>query len=51
MGGSDPYFEEAKTSNDHIERTYQMFITHPVYSCAAVGIFIFIALAYVFLQR
>ena len=54
MGGSDALFEESKTSGDAIdmvERTVNMFNTHPVYSCAALGTFFFAMFVYAFLQR
>jgi hypothetical protein len=54
MGGSDPLFEEAKMSGDAldmVDRMHTMFITHPVYTCTAIGTFILAILIYVFLQR
>ena len=54
MGGTDPMFEEAKVSGDMldiVDRMHSMFITHPVYTCAAIGTFILSILIYVFLQR
>jgi hypothetical protein len=54
MGGSDPMFEEAKVSGDAldmIDRMHSMFITHPFYTCIAIGTFILSILIYVFLQR
>lgn len=55
MGGSDPFFEEAKVSSDglltHIDIAHSMFVEHPVYCCLAVGTLIFVMLASAFLQR
>lgn len=45
-------FEEAKVSGDDlVDRMHSMFITHPVYTCMAIGAFILSILIYVFLQR
>ena len=52
MGGSDPFFEEAKVSsdaNDLIDRVYNMFQEHPVYCCTAMGTFFLTIMIYVFL--
>lgn len=54
MGGSDPLFEEAKVSGDTldmVERMHNMFITHPIYTCTAIGSFMLAIMIYVFLQR
>lgn len=54
MGGSDPFFEEAKVSQDTIDmidRVYNMFQEHPVYCCATMGTFFLTIMIYVFLQR
>ena len=54
MGGDNPLFEESKSSgdaNDILHRTVVLFNTHPVYSCLALGTFIFTVLAYIFMQR
>lgn len=53
MGGSDPFFEESKSGDtmDMIVRMHGMFITHPVYTCAAIGAFLLASFIYVFLQR
>jgi hypothetical protein len=54
MGGSDPLFEESKVAGDAldmVDRMHSMFITHPVYTCAAIGTFFLSILIYVFMQR
>jgi hypothetical protein len=55
MGGSDPFFEEAKVSNDnigsHINFAHSMFVEHPAYCCLTIGTFMFAILAYAFMQR
>jgi len=46
-------YEEAKCSNDHIVicRLHRLFTEQTLYTCFAIGLFVYIILMYIFLQR
>lgn len=48
MGGKDFIFEEEKTSADMIDFAHGLFMEHGLYICAALGVFVFAVMAYVF---
>jgi hypothetical protein len=48
MGGKDFIFEEEKTSADMIDFAHGLFMEHGLYICAAIGVFVFAVMAYVF---
>ena len=46
-------WEEAKCSDDHIWvcRMHSLFIENTLYTCFAIGLFVYVVLMYLFLQR
>lgn len=54
MGGDNPMFEEEKLSNDTLDIlniVHRTFQENTLYSCLALGFFIYFVLVYLFMMR